>query len=64
MDANFWEKRWETGQIGFHLAEVNPLLVRHHHVLPPRARVFVPLCGKSLDLVWLAKEGHAVVGGG
>jgi thiopurine S-methyltransferase len=26
------------------------------------SRVFVPLAGKSLDLVWLARAGHQVVG--
>ena len=26
------------------------------------AAVLVPLCGKSLDLVWLAEQGHAVIG--
>jgi thiopurine S-methyltransferase len=24
--------------------------------------VFVPLCGKSLDMVWLAEQGHSVLG--
>lgn len=26
------------------------------------ARVFVPLCGKSLDLKWLLEHGHEVIG--
>jgi len=32
--------------------------------LPPpnKYRVFVPLCGKSLDLVWLYNQGHEIVG--
>ena len=30
--------------------------------LPPGQRVFVPLCGKSRDLLWLAGEGYPVTG--
>src|SRR3546814_8021419 len=26
------------------------------------SRVFVPLCGKSLDMAWLAARGHRVLG--
>jgi thiopurine S-methyltransferase len=30
--------------------------------LPVGARVYVPLCGKSLDMAWLAGHGHRIVG--
>ncbi|MNP40406.1 Thiopurine S-methyltransferase [compost metagenome] len=30
--------------------------------LAPGSRVLVPLCGKSLDLAWLAGQGHRVLG--
>jgi thiopurine S-methyltransferase len=30
--------------------------------VPQGARVYVPLCGKSIDMVWLAAHGHHVVG--
>jgi thiopurine S-methyltransferase len=30
--------------------------------LPDGAPVFVPLCGKSLDMLWLREQGHAVLG--
>lgn len=64
MDAEFWHERWRTGQIGFHQAAVNPLLVKHWPALgmPEAATVFVPLSGKSLDLVWIRERGHPVVG--
>jgi thiopurine S-methyltransferase len=61
MQPEFWHKKWESGQIGFHLAEVNPYLQRHWAVAAT-ARVLVPLCGKSLDLAWLAGRGHQVLG--
>jgi len=64
MDSQFWRERWARNQIGFHLPEVNPYLQRHwpHLALAQGAKVLVPLCGKSLDLVWLASQGHRVLG--
>ena len=64
MEKQFWLDRWEARQIGFHLSEVNAHLHRHWSALKLRsdARVLVPLCGKSLDLLWLHEAGYAVVG--
>jgi thiopurine S-methyltransferase len=61
MQPEFWHKKWASGQIGFHLPEVNPYLQRHW-AAPASVRVLVPLCGKSLDLAWLAGRGHRVLG--
>ncbi|WP_369990413.1 thiopurine S-methyltransferase [Pseudomonas xanthosomatis] len=64
MEPAFWHKRWADNQIGFHQAQVNPYLQAHWPALglEPGARVLVPLCGKSLDLAWLAGQGHRVMG--
>jgi thiopurine S-methyltransferase len=64
MEADFWHQRWRTGQIGFHQSSPHPFLERWWSSLgvPADARVYVPLCGKSLDMVWLAVRGHTVVG--
>ncbi|MFC3608919.1 thiopurine S-methyltransferase [Stutzerimonas tarimensis] len=64
MDAGFWQARWQRGLIGFHQPEVNPYLTRHWGSLwlDRGARVLVPLCGKSLDMSWLAAEGAQVLG--
>lgn len=64
MQPDFWHKRWQSNQIGFHLPEVNPYLQRFWPQLSVEegARVLVPLCGKSLDLLWLAHQGHEVLG--
>lgn len=65
MEPQFWHSRWEQGQIGFHLAEVNRNLLRDWGTVAaaaPAGRVYVPLCGKSVDLWWLRQRGHAVVG--
>jgi thiopurine S-methyltransferase len=64
MDTIFWHNRWQTNQTGWHEHAVNPLLITHFPSLnvPPGRRVFVPLCGKSLDLGWLLSWGYAVAG--
>ncbi len=64
MDTAFWLQRWQNGQTGFHQDEVMPLLQKHWPALqlPTAARVLVPLCGKTLDLHWLAAQGHRVLG--
>lgn len=64
MDPNFWLDRWQSNEIGFHQPMVQPALERHWAGLgvKPGARVFVPLAGKSLDMVWLAERGHEVIG--
>ncbi|WP_338571049.1 thiopurine S-methyltransferase [Pseudomonas canadensis] len=64
MEPKFWQERWARNQIGFHLSEVNPYLQRHWPQLAVAegSKVLVPLCGKSLDLVWLASHGLRVMG--
>lgn len=64
MQASFWHNRWQTNQTGWHESTVNPLLIAHFPSLntPPGGRVFVPFCGKSLDLGWLLSHGYAVAG--
>jgi thiopurine S-methyltransferase len=64
MDPEFWRERWQKGQIGFHEAAPNSLLGKHgaRLGLEPGGRVLVPLCGKSTDLVFLARAGLAVTG--
>ncbi len=64
MDLGFWRQRWEEGRTGFHQDRVTPLLERHWQALDlaPGSRVFVPLCGKTLDMPWLAARGHRVLG--
>jgi len=64
MEHSFWHDRWESGRIGFHEREPNPLLVTQFPDLsvPENGRIFVPLCGKTLDIAWLLSKGHRVVG--
>jgi len=64
MDHKFWYERWEKSEIGFHLSEVNALLMRYWTVLQANSNdtIFVPLCGKSKDLIWLAERVQQVIG--
>ena len=64
MQADFWQARWTSNEIGFHLNQVNPWLVKFwpNLDLPASSKVLVPLCGKSLDLCWLRERGHQVLG--
>lgn len=64
MDTHFWLKKWEANEIAFHLDQANPLLVEHFDSLELAlgSRVFLPLCGKTLDIPWLLSNGYSVVG--
>ena len=64
MEADFWHSRWQEGRIGFHQSDVNGFLKTwwSNLNLPAQSTVFVPLCGKSLDMLWLAAQGHRVIG--
>lgn len=64
MEKSFWHQKWERNEIAFHEREANPLLVRYFNKLSIEngARVFLPLCGKSLDISWLLANGLRVAG--
>lgn len=64
MEKDFWLERWERHEIGFHQDEVNPYLRQYWQELHAAndGTVFVPLCGKSRDMLWLRKHGHPVLG--
>jgi thiopurine S-methyltransferase len=64
MKKDFWLERWEKQEIGFHQNEINPYLRQYWPELLPAqgAKVFVPLCGKSQDMLWLREQGHSVLG--
>ncbi len=64
MQAEFWHERWEKGEIGFHQHEFNNHMQSFIDRLgvSPGAHILVPLCGKSLDMLWLARWGFQVTG--
>ncbi len=64
MNREFWLERWKNNEIGFHQQEFSLHLRNYWRqlALKPGSRVFVPLCGKSRDLLWLLAQGHGVLG--
>ena len=64
MEHKFWLEKWQKKEIGFHRDDFNPHLIENFPLLnlSHGSHILVPLCGKSLDLVWLSKQGHKVTG--
>jgi thiopurine S-methyltransferase len=64
IDHAFWHDRWSSGSTAFDQADANSLLTRYWSELglPKGSDVFVPLCGKTVDMTWLATLGHRVIG--
>lgn len=64
MDENYWKQRWQENDIAFHEESPNPRLPRYFDQLnvPKGGRIFVPLCGKTVDIRWLLSNGYRVAG--
>ncbi len=64
MQAEFWHQRWRENQLGFHQEKVNSRLIKFWPRLKSTQgeKVFVPLCGKSTDMIWLSQQGFKVFG--
>lgn len=64
MEAEFWHDRWRNNNIAFHKENPNPFLLKYAHLLALDAAgdVLVPLCGKSIDMLWLRGRGPTVTG--
>lgn len=64
MEENYWLERWEQKEIDFHQSDINPYLCQYWKelYLGQGGTVFVPLCGKSQDMLWLCKQGYKVLG--
>lgn len=68
MEIDFWLERWNNDQIGFHQNKVNPYLMYFYGEKGPsleqreKLNVFVPLCGKSKDMLWLSQNNYKVFG--
>jgi thiopurine S-methyltransferase len=63
MTPDFWHRRWQKNEIGFHESEGNHILKAYFDAwkLAPGSLVFVPLCGKTRDIAWLLNHGYTVV---
>ena len=63
MHAEFWHDLWNRNAVSFHRRDVHPYVRTY---LPPEVlqgkRVLVPLCGKSVDMMYLREHAEHVVG--
>jgi len=59
-----WHSRWESNKIGWHADQVNQNLIEYFSKLNlvDGDTIFVPLCGKSVDMLYLLQRGLKVVG--
>lgn len=64
MEREFWLKKWQSNDIAFHDKNINADLIAYVHALNlhPGDYIFVPLCGKTRDMLWLADKGFHVIG--
>jgi len=64
VDNQHWLDRWKENRIGFHESSINPHLQNWFPRLAPQpgGSVFLPLCGKALDIQWVAQQGYDVIG--
>ncbi len=64
MEKEFWHDKWQKNEIAFHENKPNSFLEKNIDRLVNNSnrRIFVPLCGKTLDISWLLSNGYSVVG--
>ena len=64
MDSNFWLNKWQSNDIAFNQMKPNSFMQRYFSTLrlKPGSQILVPLCGKSIDMVWLSDMGFQVLG--
>jgi len=59
-----WLEFWEKNEINWHSDVVTQELEEHLGLLKlePGDKVFFPLCGKSLDMIYILNQGFSVIG--
>lgn len=66
MTPDDWRKSWQDGDSTFfHSDNLSPIFLKMKEEIingKDHAKVFVPFCGKVLEMKWLAENGHVVVG--
>ena len=60
-----WTQRWEAGETGWQHGKVRDSIVKWYDKMTNKGelkRILVPLCGKTLDMIFFHERGHEVVG--
>lgn len=66
-DPSFWNDKWEINVLPWHKSTNHDMLEKHFEKLTENRtglKILFPLCGKEVDLIWVSKLGHHVVGVG
>ena len=61
MEIKYWLDKWTVGETAFHQTQFEAKLLQYFSEFKP-GTVLVPLCGKTLDMIWLAKNKWKVIG--
>ena len=61
MNSDYWINKWQAGETRFHQSQYHSLLVKYANRLK-QGTILVPLCGKTLDMLFLLQQGHSVIG--
>ena len=64
-DASTQKKPAKKSEDPEYLKKVDPILMKNIKQLTAgrdNLRIFVPMCGKTRDMLWLADQGHAITG--
>jgi len=64
QDDHLWLQAWRNQEIDFHQLSANKFLTKFWPKLnlASGSRIFIPLCGKSLDMIWFMEQGYKVIG--
>lgn len=64
LNNDEWKNRWVVRNIGFHQSQHDGLLdAKEDEMFGGKTKsIFMPLCGKTFDIVWMYKKGHTVCG--
>ncbi len=65
MEASFWVKSWELGgfHTSFHRRDIHPYVLEYMSPDEIEGKnILVPLCGKTVDMMYLSQYANKVIG--
>ena len=65
MEASFWYRSWELGgfHTSFHRKDIHPYVLKYMNPNEIEGKnILVPLCGKTIDLMYLSQYANKVIG--
>ncbi len=65
MEASFWLKSWELGGFytSFHRRDIHPYVLEYMNPEEiENTNILVPLCGKTVDMMYLSQYANKVIG--